>query len=57
MTDLEMIKHCFDAVGIGYAVEGNKLILDEFEVDGATSEIVIKFYDDDKYQEFVVYSR
>lgn len=57
MTDLEMIKRCFDSVGIEYAVEGNKLILDEFEVDGATSEIVIKFYDDDKYQEFVVYSR
>lgn len=57
MTDLEVVKHCFDVVGIGYAVEGNKLILNEFEVDGATSEIVIKFYDDGKYQEFVVYPR
>ena len=55
MTDQEKLKQAFDAVGIKSAIEGNKIIIDMFEIDGRTNEVTIAFDEAGKYHEFKVY--
>ena len=57
MNDMEKLADVFDEIGICYSIEGNKIILDDFEVDGSNNEVTISFYEDFKYQEFKVYPR
>lgn len=49
-TDQEKFKDLFNDVGITYEEDGNNLIIDSFEVDGAC-EMIVKFWDGDDYPE------
>ena len=55
MTDQEKIKAVFDEVGIKSIIEGNKIVIDMFEIDGQTNEVTIAFDENGKYHEFKIY--
>ena len=57
MSDIEKVKFVFSDIGIGYKVEGTKIVIDDFEIDGQTNEVVISFFESGKYQEFRVYPK
>ena len=55
MTDMQKIKAVFNKVGIGSYIDGNKIVISMFEIDGQTHEVTIAFDEDGKYHEFKVY--
>lgn len=55
MTDMQKIKAVFNEVGIGSYIDGNKIVISMFEIDGQTHEVTIAFDEDGKYHEFKVY--
>ena len=55
MTDMQKIKAVFNEVGIGSYIDGNKIVISMFEIDGQTHEVTIAFDEEGKYHEFKVY--
>lgn len=55
MTDTEKLKATFDEIGVLSTIEGNKIVIDPFDVDGGAHEVTIAFSEDGKYHEFKIY--
>ena len=55
MTEKEKFKKLFDEVGLECNMTNDGIEVAISEVSGCTHEVFIKFYEDGKYQEIVVY--
>ena len=55
MTDMEKLKATFDEIGVLSTIEGNKIVIDPFDVDGGSHEVTVAFSEEGKYHEFKLY--
>ena len=56
MTDMDHLKQTFDSIGVGCSIDGNKLVIDSFDIDGCTHDVTICFDESGEYHEFKVYN-